>query len=174
MSKRGVVVPCVASHLDRNSSNVRFHAAACTVRVVVRTPSRSNSTASKSRGVTRDDIETLPPVAVRVLGARPTSSTRLRPVAQDPVADVGHVLEVLDDVGVVLGEPLLAPRHEVARPGGVRRALLRASITRWYRDALLRTTMSNGVVVVPSSMKPRTRNLSASGRPWTSWWMAPG
>ena len=34
------------------------------------------------------------------------------------------------------------------------------SATRWKRSSRLRTTMSNGVVVVPSSMKPRTWKLS--------------
>jgi hypothetical protein len=43
---------------------------------------------------------------------------------------------------------------------------------RWYRLMLFRTTMSNGVVVVPSSLKLRTWNRSEVGRPHMSGWMA--
>ena len=37
---------------------------------------------------------------------------------------------------------------------------------------LLSTTMSKGVVVVPSSRKPRTWNRSGSVCPWSSSWIA--
>ena len=87
---------------------------------------------------------------------------------QRPVADVRHVLEVLDDVASMSDQLLLAPALQVGGAGRGPAALLIASITRWKRETSLRTTMSKGVVVVPCSMKPRTWNRSASGRPCTS------
>src|SRR4249919_3103349 len=47
----------------------------------------------------------------------PTRSGTSAAVRQDPVAHLGHVLQVLDDVGLVLGELLSAVGLEVAGPG---------------------------------------------------------
>ena len=47
MSKGTKVSPRIAAHRCRKRSNVRFHAAACSLAVAVSTPSRSHRTASK-------------------------------------------------------------------------------------------------------------------------------
>ena len=85
--------------------------------------------------------------------SRSHSPTRYlrRSVGPDPVADLGHVLEVLVDVEPVLGELLVAVADERVGAVGRRRARRTACLHRWYRLMLLSTTMSNGVVVVPSS-----------------------
>src|SRR3954447_24434074 len=45
-------------------------------------------------------------------------SPPLGPVAEDPVPNLWHVLEVLHDVRLVVSQPLLAPRLEVAGTRG--------------------------------------------------------
>ena len=75
-----------------------------------------------------------------------------------PVADLGHVLEVLADVGVVAGEHRLAVVAPARRAPG-RDPCARGAAPRapgGSGSSRLRTTMSNGVVVVPCSLKPRT------------------
>ena len=52
----------------------------------------------------------------------------------------------------------VGPGARSAKPG----TLSMTSITRWNRSRLLSMTISNGVVVVPSSRKPRT---------WKFWWL---
>lgn len=67
--------------------------------------------------------------------------------------------------------------HQVRRsaePRGVCGELWIASITKWKRDTRFFTVMSNGVVVVPCSMKPRTWKRLVLGLPWISWCTAPG
>ena len=61
-----------------------------------------------------------------------------------------------------------------AEPRGVCAEVWIASMSTWKRDTRFFTVMSNGVVVVPCSMKPRTWKRSVSGRPWISWCTAPG
>ena len=74
-----------------------------------------------------------------------------------PVADFRHVFAVLADVLLMLDElvvKLLLQIVPLWRSICGRRSI--TSITRWKRSRSFSTVMSNGVVMVPSSLYPRT------------------
>ena len=96
----------------------------------------------------------------------PALTTRIRLPASDraaspaaaslrprPVRDLGRVLALEPRVGPALEPPVdhqLAHVRRPARPSPGTRSM--TSITRWNRSRSLSMTMSNGVVVVPSSL----------------------
>ena len=93
--------------------------------------------------------------SLRLLDPALTTRTRNAPRSarrQHPVAHVGAVVAELARVGAVaqaLVDHVLAQlRRPLAEPG----TRSTTSITRWKRSMSLSMTMSNGVVVVPSSM----------------------
>ena len=73
-----------------------------------------------------------------------------------PAADGRHVIAMFLDVLFVFDQLVVDRLLEV---GGLAPSCGKRSITsstRWKRSRSFITTMSNGVVVVPSSLKPRT------------------
>ena len=69
-----------------------------------------------------------------------------------PVADLGHVLAVLAGVGAVPSRSSTICWRSVAARGPSPGTRSMTSMTRWKRSRSLSITMSNGVVVVPSSL----------------------
>ena len=69
-----------------------------------------------------------------------------------PVGDFRHVVAVLADVLFVFDKLLAECLLEVRCPAPNCGSRSITSMTRWQRSKSFRTTMSNGVVVVPSSL----------------------
>ena len=86
--------------------------------------------------------------------ARPSRPTRAVALARpDPVAHLGHVVAVLARVargGAAARRPSAGAAPAARAPSPGTRSM--TSITRWKRSRSLSMTMSNGVVVVPSSL----------------------
>ena len=130
-----------ARRARRRRSRRRARRARAPPSVVVAAPSSAQLEAARA-GVDDEDAQR----AVLERAAR----RRVRP---GPVAHLGRVVAVLARVGAVAQarvDHLLAQRARRARRGPGTRSI--TSITRWKRSRSLSITMSNGVVVVPSSL----------------------
>src|SRR5215813_14939625 len=154
-----------AARWRRKSSNIVFQQLEWILAVDVRTPSRSNSTASNRSGVMGLcerlmvapwllGYEFLPLLHVVALGRGASGASRRGAVPRRPAParDLRHVVAVLPNVVLVLDQLLLDRLIEIGGAGPSCGSWSITASTRWKRSMSLSTTMSKRVVVVPSSL----------------------
>ena len=136
--------PCTMRCPTASASGRPSSASAGDRRVARRTRARARRPCDRRRPSTR---------SLRLLEPALTTRSRTRSARPGPVAHVGRVVAVLARVGAV-AQPLVDHRPGAGAAARAPRPGTRSitSMTRWKRSRSLSMTMSNGVVVVPSSL----------------------